>query len=265
MSVKEIMRKLPLAQQVYDCYRSCHSYICSLKAYVQFLEEFRDFIALSGTRKRFRIAWCDRYPCLNDRTLETGFDRHYVYHPAWAARILAETRPKEHVDISSTLYFCTLVSAFIPVKYYDYRPADLKLDNLCSDSADLLSLPFSDGSILSLSCMHVVEHVGLGRYGDPLDPDGDLKAIVELKRVLAPGGLLMLVVPVGSLAKIMFNAHRVYRYDQIFEYFNDLELREFVLIPERAEHGGLVRNPSQALIDAQNYGCGCFCFKKRDI
>lgn len=220
---------------------------------------------MSSHKPRFSMLWSDRYPCLHDRTITTGFDRHYIYHPAWAARILAETLPKEHVDISSTLYFCTLVSAFIPVKYYDYRPADLKLENLSAGSADLLSLPFADGSIQSLSCMHVVEHVGLGRYGDPLDPDGDLKAIKELKRVLAPGGLLLFVVPVGGLSKIMFNAHRIYRYDQVMEYFSDLELKEFVLIPESPEYGGLVQNPPQELVDAQRYGCGCFCFRKKSL
>ena len=138
--------------------------------------------------RRFAATWGDRFPCLDDRTGTTGFDRHYVFHPAWAARILAQTRPVEHVDISSALIFPVLVSAFIPVKFYDYRPADLQLNNLTSEHADLLALPFPDGSIPSLSCMHVVEHVGLGRYGDPPDPDGDLKAIAELKRVVARGG-----------------------------------------------------------------------------
>lgn len=154
------------------------------------------------------------------------------------------------------------MSAFIPVKFYDYRPVKLNLSGLVCESADLLALPFMDGSIRSLSCMHVVEHVGLGRYGDPLDPDGDLKAIAELIRVLAPGGLLLFVVPVGGTSKVMFNAHRIYRYDQVIEYFSDLELKEFALIPDEPEHGGLVRNPPKGLADSQNYGCGCFCFKK---
>lgn len=232
------------------------------RAYKAFSEDFKKFKKAPGVDKRFLVEWDDRFPCLYDKTEETGFDRHYVYHPAWAARILAKTRPKEHVDISSTLNFCSLLSSFIPVQYYDYRPAKLSLDNLTSDSADLLSLPFSDGSIHSLSCMHVVEHVGLGRYGDPLDPDGDLKAIAELKRVLAPSGLLLFVVPVGGSAKIMFNAHRVYHYDQVIEYFDDLELIEYALIPEDPEHGGLVKNPPKELADAQHYACGCFCFKK---
>jgi len=235
---------------------------CALMVYVK---EFLCFKKKCGADHRFLIEWKDRYPCLNDKTSATGFDRHYVYHTAWAARILAKNPPEEHVDISSSLYFCSLVSAFLKVRYFDYRPADLVLDNLISESADLLSLPFSDESIQSLSCMHVVEHIGLARYGDSLNPDSDLKAISELKRVLAPDGLLLFVVPVGGLSIIMFNAHRIYRYEQVMDYFSDLELKEFVLIPERPENGGLVRNPPKELIDAQGYGCGCFCFRKRSL
>jgi len=198
---------------------------------------------------------------LNDKTATTSFDRHYVYHTAWAGRILARTNPEYHVDISSFIYFGALVSSFIPVRYYDYRPADLKLDNLTSNAADLLRLPFDDGSVKSLSSMHVVEHVGLGRYGDLIDPAGDLKAIAELKRVLAEGGSLLFVVPVGK-PKIMFNAHRIYSYEQVLDYFRGLHLKEFALIPDKPENGGLIYNVSKKETDSQNYGCGCFWFIK---
>ena len=78
---------------------------------------------------------------------------------------------------------------------------------------DICALPFADGSIQSLSCMHVVEHVGLGRYGDPLDPMEIEWQCSELQRVLAPGGDLLFVVPVGK-PRIMYNAHRIYSYDR---------------------------------------------------
>lgn len=109
------------------------------------------------------MRWNDRYPCLNDKTPSTSFDRHYVYHTAWAARILAETKPVSHVDISSSLYFCLIVSGFVPVKFYDYRPADLQLHNLESGAVDLLNLPFPNETVCSISCLHVVKHIGLGR------------------------------------------------------------------------------------------------------
>lgn len=211
--------------------------------------------------KRFDLSLKNSYPCIKDKTIKTGFDRHYVYHTSWAGRKVKEINPEFHTDISSSLYFAGIVSAFVPVKFYDYRPADIILNNLESLQADLLNLPFEDGSIKSLSCMHVVEHIGLGRYGDKLDYDGDLKAINELKRVLAVGGNLLFVVPMGKKAKIEFNAHRIYEYEQIIEYFSGLTLKEFALIPENS--GRMIfADVAQEKIKKENYACGCFWFVK---
>lgn len=116
-------------------------------------------------------------------------------------------------------------------------------------------------SIESLSCMHTVEHVGLGRYDDKLDPDGDLKAMQELIRVLSFGGNLLFVVPVGK-PRIIFNAHRIFSYSQICEYFKELEMKEFTLIPDNALDTGMIENASREVADLQSYGCGCFWFQK---
>jgi hypothetical protein len=227
--------------------------------YIDFIKDYFSFRKQTKKDSRdFILRWQDRLPCLNDKTSTTEFDVHYIYHLAWATRILAQTKPNFHADISSSLHFCTLVSAFIPVKFYDYRPVDFHLSGLTTEAADLMALPFADSSLQSLSCMHVVEHIGLGRYGDPLDAVGDLKAISELKRVLAVGGYLLFVVPVGQ-PRIMFNAHRIYSYEQIVSYFGDLELKEFALIPDDPEDG-LIVNASKEMADAQYYGCGCFWF-----
>ncbi|MGB3400645.1 MAG: DUF268 domain-containing protein [Candidatus Deferrimicrobiaceae bacterium] len=229
---------------------------------MHYLRDFLTFRRLSNRfPQRFPIRWRDRLPCLAERMTATPFDPHYIYHPAWAARVLARIRPEYHVDISSTLHFCSIVSAFIPVRFFDFRPADLRLDNLFTGGADLLSLPFPDGSIPSLSCMHVLEHVGLGRYGDPLDPVGDRKAAGELKRVLSQGGTLLAVVPVGR-PRIQFNAHRIYSFDQASDLFAGLKLEEFSLITDLPRDGGFIPEASRTLADAQSYGCGCFWFTK---
>jgi len=214
----------------------------------------------SGVGSRFILRIRDFYPQILDKTIKTGFERHYVYHTAWAARKVKEINSKHHVDISSSLYFSGIVSAFVPVKFYDYRPAELILSDLSSEHADLTKLPFVDNSIHSLSCMHTVEHIGLGRYGDPFDKDGDLKAIAELKRVLAPGGSLLFVVPVGNQAMIEFNAHRIYTPDLIKNYFEGLQLKEFAFIPEKS--GGIIINPEKEVLAKEKYACGCFWFTK---
>jgi len=210
---------------------------------------------------RFSIKFKDLLPYLGEDTVDTAFDTHYVYHPAWATRIIAKERPEVHIDISSSIYFVTTLSAFIPVQFYDYRPPKMKLPNLECKHGDLLSLPFGNNEIKSLSCMHVMEHIGLGRYGDEIDPDGDVKAMNELKRVLAVGGSLFFVVPVGK-PKIMYNAHRIYSYEQIMDHFSDLRLKEFTLIPDNVEETGMIYNATKEQVAKQRYGCGCFWFTK---
>lgn len=209
--------------------------------------------------KRFSARFEDLYPCLKDKLTTTPFDPHYTYHPAWAARVLARTRPALHIDISSILSFSAVISAFVPVKFYDYRPAQLQLNNFESGFADLKKLPFDNNSVESISCMHTIEHIGLGRYGDELDVQGDIKGINELKRVTRTGGTILFVTPVGR-PKIEYNAHRIYSYEQILSYFEGCELIEFSLIPDS---GDFISNADPALVNSQQYGCGCFWFKKK--
>ena len=89
-------------------------------------------------------------------------DRHYFYHPAWALRVLVENQVQAHTDISSINTFAASVSALVPTDYYELHPPKILLDNLTAHRVDLFQLPFGEGSIKSLSCMHVLEHVGLG-------------------------------------------------------------------------------------------------------
>ena len=231
----------------------------SVAANVRFIKDYLFF--KRNNDGRFDLSWKKRFPCLSDRTATTSFDPHYIYHTAWAARVLREISPEVHFDISSSLYFVSIASSFCNVRFFDYRPSLVSLSNLSCHSADLLNLPFASDSIRSLSCMHVVEHVGLGRYGDTLDISGDLKAIAELKRVLKIGGDLIFVVPLGGEAEIQYNAHRIYTYSQILNYFNGFDLVSFSLVADTPSVEFL-NNPSLEIVNQQKYGCGCFWFRK---
>ncbi|HMO77666.1 MAG TPA: DUF268 domain-containing protein [Candidatus Paceibacterota bacterium] len=213
------------------------------------------------SKSRFSYSWRTFYPQIFDKTKLTGFDRHYVYHTAWAARKVKEINPERHTDIASSLYFPGIVSAFVPVDFYDYRPAPLHLSNLRTEHADLTNLHFADNSLPSLSCLHTIEHIGLGRYGDPIDPGGDQKACSELSRVLAPGGSLLFVTPVGNTGMIQFNAHRIYTYEQVVELFPTLTLKEFSFVPEHGNEG-VKENAKPEDLKNETYACGLFVFTK---
>lgn len=248
---------------MYNTLRRIKRLIFKVRFFLTFPFILRSYVRYKSkdTKKRFRVPVLDAQPILFENIPFTRFDTHYIYHTAWAARKVRELNPPKHTDISSSLYFSSIVSAFVPVHFYDFRPAKLNLSNLTSSQADLSNLHFESNSISSLSCMHTVEHVGLGRYGDPIDPDGDLQAAKELSRVLAKGGSLLFVVPIGE-ATIQFNAHRIYSYQMVVDMFKELTLKEFSLIPDNALEKGMIYNATKEQSDAQKYGCGCFWFIK---
>jgi SAM-dependent methyltransferase len=220
-----------------------------------FYRELRRYEQLPGAEK---IARRDLFPCLNERTATTSFDTHYFYQDIWAFRKILDSRAPQHVDVGSKVDYVGFLSAITQVTFIDIRPLVTGLPNLDSRAGSVLAMPYADGTIPSLSCLHVAEHIGLGRYGDPLDPLGTVKACRELQRVLAPGGNLYFGLPVGR-PRVCFNAHRVHSPDQILEYFAGLQLVEFSLVDDR---GHFQSNTAPAQARDLKYGCGLFQFTK---
>lgn len=208
-----------------------------------------------------QLRFADAYPCLGDWVANTPFDPHYFFQAAWLARQLANDLPSRHLDIGSDAKLICTLSAFVPIEFMDVRPLEANLPGLKCTQGDILDLSMSDGSVPSLSCLHVVEHIGLGRYGDPIDPLGSQKALSELARVLSPGGRLFLSVPVGR-ERICFNAHRVFAPDTIVALSSPLTLRSFALVDD-AGRFWLDVDLDQAC--DLNYGCGMFLFEKAQI
>jgi SAM-dependent methyltransferase len=182
-----------------------------------------------------RLSRYDDNPQLLDWTDTTPFDPQYTYQDAWAAREIAKRRPLAHVDVGSRITFVIGLSAFVPVTFVDLRPLQIDLSGLESRAGSLLALPFEDGAITSLSCLHVAEHVGLGRYGDPLDPEGTAKAARELQRILAPGGFLYFSLPVGR-PRTAFNAHRIHDPVDVLAFFPDLTLDGFAGVDDAGSY-----------------------------
>jgi hypothetical protein len=237
------------------------------RSYFRALFILNDYLAFKKqserSQQRFSLSYNDFWPCLTDKTPETDFERHYVYHLAWAARCVRDIAPERHIDIGSRLFFPAILSAFVPTDFYDYRPADIAISGLGSYKGDLTNLPFKDNELSSVSCLHTLEHIGLGRYGDPIDPNGDLTAMKELSRVVAPGGSLLIALPMGKDMRIQFNAHRIYTYDQMVAYFPDFIVKNFAYIPEESKREAIIEDASPKDIKDDVMGCGCFWFIKK--
>jgi SAM-dependent methyltransferase len=204
------------------------------------------------------ISFRDSYPCLADRVLDTPFDPHYFFQAAWLARRLQEQGPSIHVDVGSSVMMINVLSASVNTVFVDYRPLHVHLSNLHSLAGDIVRLPFRDISVASLSCLHVIEHVGLGRYGDAINPAGSQLAAAELQRVLKPGGRLFLSVPVGR-ERVCFNAHRVFASSTVSKLFQELQLESFSLVDDS---GQLSENVPLKATSNLDYGCGFFEFVK---
>jgi SAM-dependent methyltransferase len=201
----------------------------------------------------------DMQPCLGDWISHTPFDAHYFYQGAWLARRLAKQAPDKHVDIGSSVLTIGVLSAHVDTVFVDFRPIKANLSSLMPLAGNILELTFADDSISSLSCLHVIEHIGLGRYGDPIDPLGSIKAAIELQRVLAHGGRLYLSLPVGR-QRICFNAHRVHAPAMVLEIFSQLKLVEFSWVDDA---GGFHDNTPVDDATHQEYACGMFLFEKQ--
>jgi hypothetical protein len=217
-----------------------------------------DWLAFRRQAGSWSVKGADSYPCLADRLPTTPFDPHYFYQGNWLARRLADARPPQHVDIGSSVLTMGVLSAHVPTIFVDYRPLVARQSGLSCVAGDINRLPFAERSVASLSCLHVIEHIGLGRYGDPINVDGARLAAQELQRVVDVGGKLYLSTPIGR-ERVCFNAHRVFAPATILSWFSQLQLTHFSYV---SDDGTLHENAVPALVPELDYGCGFFEFRR---
>ena len=230
--------------------------LSGLSKYPAYLRDWFRYSRMEGAEP---IRLRDTYPCLFDKKPKTGIDSHYFYQHIWAFEKIHAFSLELHVDIGSNVDFVGLLSTITEVQFVDIRPLDVSnVKNLKSIKGSILDLPYEDNSLKSISCLHVAEHIGLGRYGDPLDPLGTKKAAVELARCLARGGNLFFSLPVGK-PRLCFNAHRIHSPKQILQYFNSLKLVEFSGTDDNKR---FVQNIDVDILEDAKYACGMFWFTK---
>ena len=189
---------------------------------------------------------------------------HYFHQDLLVARMVFENKPKRHVDIASRIDgFVAHVASFREIETVDVRPLPTSdHENIKFVEADFMK-PNMLGYTDSLSCLHAIEHFGLGRYNDPIDIDGHNKGINNLVEMVSDGGRLYISFPIGERDAVYFNGHRIFEVRTIFNHpkiqkFMELERFDYV-----DDNGDLHTNSSIHDVDPKiKFGCGIYTFIK---
>ena len=208
-------------------------------------------------------------PLLLEKTSTGGGNSgrgHYFFQDLWAARHIYRANPKRHIDVGSRVDgFIAHVAVFREIEIIDIRPVD-EIANVKSLVADFMqpNMPY-EAICDSASSLSVVEHFGLGRYGDPIDINGAMQGMINLHRLLKPGGTLYFSVPIGPLS-IVFNAHRVFSLDYLLrEMFRGrFRLDEFSFVDDAGFlHENILLTDEVIKTNAGcSFGCGLFRLTK---
>lgn len=210
----------------------------------------------SKPNENSRIKFNDLSPYLTDKTTKTEIEPIYFFQDLWLAENILKSKPKIHVDIGSSVKTIAIISTAVPTTYVDIRPPDVEIKSLNFIKGTVLHLPFKTSSLESVSSICVIEHIGLGRYGDKIDPWGTEKAIKELTRVIKHRGNLFISVPVDHDNKAMFNANRTFTREYILSFF----AKSFNLIEEKYIYG---KTLSDKYVGRKGFGTGLYHFRKK--
>lgn len=207
------------------------------------------------------------FPCLHDAGDFAGsVGGHYFWQDLWVAQKIFRNSPNRHVDVGSRLDgFVTHVASFRNIEVLDIRPLDRAIANVTFLQADLMNketglVEMAD----SVSCLHVIEHFGLGRYGDPISPNGHIVGLRNIAALVARGGTLYLSFPTGQ-PRVEFNAHRVLDLSEILSELPEFSFQEGLLVDDSDATKEFERHDFDELkntANRQTYGCVVLALQK---
>lgn len=206
-------------------------------------------------------------PCLHDWYEEGGAAKNeYFLQDLLVARMIFEAKPERHVDIGSRVDgFVAHVASFREIEVFDVRPVTQQIPNVQFTQADLMKpMDGKQDYCDSLSCLHALEHFGLGRYGDPIDPEGFEHGLANMSGMIRKKGLFYLSIPIG-IERVEFNANHIFNPRAVIKLAkkNSLQLSAFTVVRQNGIVEKMVLD--DVILDdlaKEQYVLGIFIFKK---
>jgi ubiquinone/menaquinone biosynthesis C-methylase UbiE len=211
---------------------------------------------------KFRVKKENIIKCYDWNSEAGKLDLHYFLQDIYMAKKVLANKPIKHYDIGSRIdgFIAHLITS-MEVTLIDIRPLNVNVEGLNFKQGNATDLSnIKDGTIESLSCLHALEHFGLGRYGDPIKPNAYIIALQEMQRIVKTGGKLYLSVPIGDEERVCFNAHREFNPLTIINNLKDMTLLEFAFIKDMEI---TTCNPLDSNTEYGVYSCGLFVFEKK--
>lgn len=226
----------------------------------QLKEYYSDLKKLKGAMpENYRFKIVADNPQLYDKVDSYGYCDPYIQQDIWAFSNVLDFKPDRLVDIASSTNFVAFSAQITKVLSIDLRIFNPSFPNQEFKQGDITNLPFEDNSVLAISTLSVIEHIGLGRYGDKININGMEKAAMELTRVLKPNGMLLVAFPTGKSNIISFNAHRICTPEEALGLFGGLEL-----VDEKYALANKIIDRKNYDEIGRPYAYGCYRFTKRD-
>ena len=162
---EKFLLRTPATQFIVGSNNRTH-YLCPICRYEG---PFANVYPATGVRKDAVCPKCSSYE--RHRLQRLVFD-HLTEENNWSKKSMLHVAPE------------TFFRSYFSLMFGHYLTTDLEEEDV-DIQADLLELPFDDASFDVVYASHVLEHI-----------EDDLKAISEIRRVLKPGGVAILPVPV---------------------------------------------------------------------
>jgi hypothetical protein len=232
--------------------------ILFIKNYSKFKKNKKEWISQGGIITK-------NHMILSDYEDKAGnIKGHYFHQDLLVTNFIYENKPMRHVDVGSRIDgFVAHVASFREIQVVDIR----ELEKSEHKNIKFVKANFMNDQNLektdSISCLHTIEHFGLGRYNDPIDVNGHNKGIANLVSLVKEGGRMYISFPIGQNNEVHFNAHRVFKVDTIFKHPSIKQHMELVRFDYVDDTGNLHSDVMLQDFDTNiKYGCGIYTFKK---